>query len=359
MAPVVRKFLEYPGEIESVVCVTAQHREILDQVLACFGIVPDIDLDIMQPGQELADLTGRLLTSLTRTIRSVRPDLVLVQGDTTTVMTAALAAFYQRVAVGHVEAGLRTSDRYNPFPEEINRRIASVLSTFHFAPTGSACEALRREGVDADSIFVTGNTVIDALQWMACQPVSDCGAAMLESLSVGSSHGLQTILLTAHRRESFGEPLRRIFLAVRALVENNLSVQVVYPVHPNPNVQGPAHEILGACPRVHLIQPVSYDSFVHLMRGCYLVLTDSGGIQEEAPGLGKPVLVLRDETERPEAIAAGTARLVGSQPGKIIAETQRLLADPKEYMRMSQAVNPYGDGHAAERIVSVIREKML
>ncbi|MFB3905238.1 MAG: non-hydrolyzing UDP-N-acetylglucosamine 2-epimerase [Acidobacteriota bacterium] len=359
MAPVVRKLRDYPGEIESVVCNTAQHREILDQVLASFGIVPDIDLDIMQPDQQLAELTGRLLTALARTLRSVKPGLVLVQGDTTTVMAAALAAFYLRIPVGHVEAGLRTSNRYNPFPEEINRRVASVVSSFHFAPTSAARDALLREGVEAGSIFVTGNTVIDALHWMVRQPASTCTATLLQSLSVTPSNRLQTILLTAHRRESFGEPFRRILLAVRTLVENNLDVQVVYPVHPNPNVQGPAHSILGNCPRVHLIPPVPYDSFVHLIRSSYLVLTDSGGIQEEAPGLGKPVLVLRNETERPEAIAAGTAKLVGDCPEKIVAHTELLLRDRSEYERMSRAVNPYGDGHAAERIVRVIRENLL
>jgi UDP-N-acetylglucosamine 2-epimerase (non-hydrolysing) len=353
MAPVVKELEEYPDQIESRICVTAQHREMLDQVLDIFDIRPDIDLDLMQPDQSLTDLTARALTGLSQVVEDVEPDVVLVQGDTTTVMVGALAAFYHQVPVGHVEAGLRTGDRYSPFPEEINRRIADALTTFYFAPTETAADALRREGIAEDGIYVTGNTVIDALLWTVDQPQPPEIDSLLANLD-----GRDLILVTAHRRENFGRPFEQICLGLRELARRNQGIAIVYPVHLNPNVQEPVYRILDREERIHLIEPMPYLPFTHLMNRASIVLTDSGGIQEEAPALGKPVLVMRQETERPEAVEAGTVKLVGPDAEAIISETERLLHNGDAYQQMANAVSPYGDGHAAQRIVQVLLDQL-
>ena len=346
LAPVILELQKHPDRIESRVCVTAQHREMLDQVLAWFRIAPDYDLDLMQPNQALAEYASRALVAVSNILAQMRPDVILVQGDTTTVMMAALAAFYRRIPMGHVEAGLRTRDRYNPFPEEINRRVAGVLATYHFAPTERAAAALRAEQVPSEHIYVTGNTVVDALQMTVHQPVD---------LDLGfCTDGPRLVLVTAHRRESFGPPFESLCLALRDLAERNSDVEIVYPVHLNPNVREPVWRILADQPRVHLLEPLRYEQFVHLMARSYLILTDSGGIQEEAPVLGKPTLVMRDTTERPEAIEAGTARLVGTDRARIVAEAERLLHDTEAYQAMAQKGSPFGDGHAAQRIVDIL-----
>jgi len=346
MAPVVKELGKHPDAFESIVCVTAQHREMLDQVLSLFEIEPQIDLNLMEPNQTLASLTAKSLTALTDVVVDVRPDVVLLQGDTTTAMLASLASFYQKVPVGHVEAGLRTYDRYSPFPEEINRRLISVVATYNFAPTQTAVDALLAEGFPKENIFLTGNTVIDALLTTVKK---DCELDMdfLDS-------NKKLILVTAHRRENFGRPFQNVCKALKEITVRNSQVQIVYPVHLNPNVQDPAYRILSNQERVHLIEPLEYKKIVHLMKRSYIVLTDSGGIQEEAPALGKPVLVLRNKTERPEAVESGTAKIVGTDVKAIVSETEKLLCDKDEYERMSQAVSPYGDGHAAERIVKVL-----
>jgi UDP-N-acetylglucosamine 2-epimerase (non-hydrolysing) len=347
MAPVVRALKEHP-QIDVVTCVTAQHRQMLDQVLEWFQITPDHDLDLMRPGQTLAGLTARALEALTQTIEQVQPDTVLVQGDTTTAMTAALAAFYLQIPVGHIEAGLRTHDIYNPFPEEVNRHLISVMASLHFAPTSAARSALLAEGVKPESVHLTGNTVIDALKWTAAQP---------HQLNLGlplDQPGERLVLITGHRRESFGPGFEAICQALRQIAGRNPSVRLVYPVHLNPNVQEPVYRILDRIERVHLIDPLPYPDFVHLMARSTLIITDSGGIQEEAPALGKPVLVMRNTTERPEAVDAGTARLVGTDTQTIVAETERLLRDEDAYMAMANAISPFGDGHAAEHIVDVL-----
>jgi UDP-N-acetylglucosamine 2-epimerase (non-hydrolysing) len=350
MAPVVLELQKYPERICTCVCVTAQHREMLDQVLEWFRIAPDYDLDLMQPDQGLAEFASRVLVSVSKVLQKVQPDVVLVQGDTTTVMMTALAAFYQRIPVGHVEAGLRTRDRYNPFPEEINRRMAGVLATYHFAPTERAADALRAEQVPEENIFVTGNTVVDALLMTAQRPV----ALKLDF----SLDGRRLILVTAHRRESFGAPFESLCLALRDLAERNPDVEVVYPVHLNPKVREPVGRILAGQPRIHLLEPLRYEQFAHLMALAYLILTDSGGIQEEAPVLGKPTLVMRETTERPEAIEAGTARLVGTNRQRIVAEAERLLHDQELYRAMAQVGSPFGDGRAAERIVDILLSRL-
>jgi len=350
MAPVVRRLAETPG-VESLVCVTAQHREMLDQVLGIFQIEPQVDLDLMQPDQSLPDLTAAILRGLDPVLRDLRPDWVLVQGDTTTVLAAGLLAYYHRVRLGHVEAGLRTGDKWQPFPEEINRRMAGVVADLHFAPTSWARSNLLAEGVPAQAIVVSGNPVIDALQQTAAHEYQPAG--VLAELPPGRD----LILMTAHRRENFGQPLRDIFEAVRRLAgEYGERVHVLYPVHLNPNVRGPAHEVLGDLPNVTLTEPLGYREMVYALQRCRFVLTDSGGLQEEAPALGKPVLVMREVTERPEAIEAGTAKLVGSAPERIVAAARQLLDDEGAYQAMAKAVNPYGDGHAAERIVQALCE---
>ncbi len=349
MAPVIRRLANTP-EIESVVCITAQHRQMLDQVLELFEIRPDYDLDIMRPDQALSELTAALFADLDPVLQEVNPDWVLIQGDTTTVMAAALLAFYHRVKVGHVEAGLRTGDKWQPFPEEINRCIASVVADLHFAPTAHSRDNLLREGVPSDRILVTGNPVIDALHDITARPYD---------FETGPLSGIpwdrKVILVTAHRRENFGQPLEDIFTALIRIAElYSDEVQLVYPVHLNPNVYGPAHRMLGETPNITLLEPIDYLPMVHLMKRAYLALTDSGGIQEEAPGVGTPVLVLRNVTERPEAIEAGTALLVGTDPEVILDETRRLLEDEQAYTSMARAVNPFGDGHASERIVQAL-----
>jgi len=348
LAPVIKEMERHPETI-SRVCVTAQHREMLDPFLALFDIRADYDLNIMQPGQSLFDVTSRVLLGLKCVLEEDKPEVVLVQGDTTTAFAAALAAFYLKVKVGHVEAGLRTEDKYNPFPEEINRRLISHLADFHFAPTERAKANLLAEGVHAQAIFVTGNTVVDALFMILARTK---GQDLLPSLPLRP--GRKLILVTAHRRESFGIGLANICQALERIVQHAPDVEIVYPVHLNPNVRVTVERLLGGVDRVHLIEPLDYVAFVRLMNRAYLILTDSGGIQEEAPSLGRPVLVMRETTERPEAIEAGTARLVGTDPDAIVHETLRLLEDQDAYARMADAPNPFGDGHAAERIVDAL-----
>jgi len=350
MAPVVRELAARPSEIISRVCVTAQHRQMLDQVLHAFGIVPDVDLNLMQPGQTLSQSAAAVLKNMEPVLLAEKPDWVLVQGDTTTVMAAALAAFYCGARVGHVEAGLRSFDKYQPFPEEINRKVAGAIADLHFAPTERSKQNLLREGVPENTIVVTGNTEIDALQWAITQPVPDEARALLNRVE-----GRKLVLVTAHRRENFGKPFEEIFGGLRDLAKRYAEQAVIlYPVHLNPNVQEPARRILGDAPNVILTDPLDYLPLIHVMRRAALVLTDSGGIQESAPSLGKPVLVLRDKTERPEAVDAGTVRLVGADRARIVAEASRLLDDFAEYAAMARAINPYGDGHAAPRIVDAL-----
>ncbi|RMF40933.1 MAG: UDP-N-acetylglucosamine 2-epimerase (non-hydrolyzing) [Anaerolineae bacterium] len=347
MAPVILKLQQTPG-VESVVCVTAQHREMLDQVLRLFGITPQIDLNLMRPGQTLAGISAAIFTHLDPVLNDVRPDWVLAQGDTTTVMATALLSYYHRIRFGHVEAGLRTGDKWQPFPEEVNRRLAGVIADLHFAPTQWARENLLRENVPAETIRVTGNPVIDALHWVARQPF-DWEASPLAGLPADK----RLILVTAHRRENFGQPLKDICAALKALAARG-DVHLVYPVHLNPNVWQPVHALLDGVPNITLLPPLDYLPLVHLLQRSTLVLTDSGGLQEEAPGLGVPVLVLRRVTERPEGVQAGTVKLVGTDTNRILAEATRLLDDPQAHAAMAQAVNPYGDGHAAERIVAAL-----
>jgi UDP-N-acetylglucosamine 2-epimerase (non-hydrolysing) len=349
MAPVLKALAREP-EIRSLICVTAQHREMLDQVLGLFGIVPDHDLDLMREGQTLTEITTGALTRLEPYLAETKPDFLLVQGDTTTSMAASLAAFYQKIPVGHVEAGLRTGDKLYPYPEEMNRRVTSAIAARHFAPTPRARENLLREGVAEGSIVVTGNTVIDALlEVVAMQP------PRMPSLPL---RGKRIVLVTAHRRENFGEPLQEIFAAIRDLAGRYPEIDVVYPVHPNPNVELPAREALSGTAGVHLIPPLEYKAFCDLMAASHLILTDSGGIQEEAPSLRKPVLVLRDETERPEAVEAGVVKLVGPHRKAIVDEAVRLLSNPRAYAAMATGGNPYGDGRAAERTVAILRNAL-
>jgi UDP-N-acetylglucosamine 2-epimerase (non-hydrolysing) len=344
MAPVVLELRRRPWARVRVVA-TAQHRQMLDQVLGLFGIEPDVDLDLMRPDQALADLTARMLSALDATLERERPAAVLAQGDTTTVLTAALACFYRRIPFGHVEAGLRTGDLDYPFPEEMNRSVAGRLARLHFAPTESARANLRREGIE-EGVHVTGNTVIDALLQVAAREAP---------LPPGVPAGARLVLVTAHRRENFGEPLRQICRALLALAEGNRDVHVLYPVHLNPNVVEVVRPALGGHPRITLCEPLDYLPFVAAMKRSTLILSDSGGVQEEAPALGKPVLVLRAETERPEAVEAGVVKLVGTDAGAIVREAQRLLDDPAAYGAMARGVSPYGDGHAAERIADVLQ----
>ena len=355
LAPVVLELGRHRAHFETQICVTGQHREMLDQMLRVFGLRPHHDLGVMKAGQDLAEVTAACLTGLGRVMRDERPDLVLVQGDTTTTLAAALAAYYYRIPVGHIEAGLRTGKKYDPFPEEVNRRVATHLSDFHFAPTEDARSNLLLEGVSPGNISVTGNTVIDALLLTQARLAEEPSLAVDE---LGPTDGLRIILLTAHRRESFGLPFRRICEAVRALAERRRDVLVVYPVHLNPNVQGPVREILDGLPNVKLLGPMDYVSFVACMQRAYILLTDSGGIQEEGPSLGKPVLVMREVSERPEAIAAGAACLTGTDPEGIVGAVSSLLDDPACYKRMTSRPNPYGDGHAAERIVQFLISRM-
>lgn len=346
MAPLVKE-LERRKEIESIVCVTAQHRQMLDQVLETFNIKPDYDLNIMKQGQSLSEITSRALTGLESVIKDVKPDIVLVHGDTTTTFAGALAAFYNQVAIGHVEAGLRTYDKYSPFPEEMNRQMVDCMTDLYFAPTTVSKENLLKEDIQEEKIFVTGNTVIDA---MSTTVKNDYTHPELEWIKPNE----KMILLTAHRRENLGEPMRHIFKAIRRIVDEFDDVKVIYPIHLNPLVRSVANEVFAGCDKVKLIEPLEVFDFHNFQNKSYIILTDSGGIQEEAPSLGKPVLVLRDTTERPEGISAGTLKLVGTNEETIYNETKKLLTDNKEYEKMSHASNPYGDGHASERIVDAI-----
>ena len=350
MAPVIHELARQSDRIESLVVSTAQHRQMLDQTLQVFGIRPDIDLDLMRPNQSLGQLTAAALAGVERVLRETQPDLLLVQGDTTSVFAAALAAFYARVPVGHVEAGLRSFDRWNPYPEEINRRLADVLADYYFAPTVRARENLLKEGVGEEKIFVTGNTVVDALQYALRAPFEPHGRELQQVIAAPG----RLLLVTAHRRENWDEPLANICDAFLDLVREFADLRIVYPVHLNPNVRRTVMAKLKDAERIHLIEPVDYLTLVHLMQRSHLILTDSGGIQEEAPTLGKPVLVMRTVTERPEAAEAGVALIVGTDRTRIVAETRRLLTDDAAYRRMSTAVNPYGDGHAAKRIVEIL-----
>jgi UDP-N-acetylglucosamine 2-epimerase (non-hydrolysing) len=350
MAPVVMELVRRSSQFISRVCVTAQHREMLDQVLDLFGITPDYDLNIMQNNQTPTQVAASVLAGMEPILEQERPDWVLVQGDTTTVAAAAWAAFYGRVRVGHVEAGLRTHNKQLPFPEEVNRRIASVIADLHFAPTASARDNLLREGIIEDRTHVTGNPVIDALHYVANLPY-DYDRGVLAGIPLQQ----RIVLVTAHRRENFGLPIQQICLAIRDLAQAySGDVHFVYPVHPNPNVQVPVHRILDGVTGVTLMPPLDYLPLVHLMKRATLVLTDSGGLQEEAPALGKPVLVMRYETERPEAVASGGVRLVGPDPSQIIEWTRRLLDNKAEYERMAHVASPYGDGHASQRIVTAL-----
>jgi UDP-N-acetylglucosamine 2-epimerase (non-hydrolysing) len=357
------KALRAHPDFDTEVCVTAQHRSMLDQVLAIFDVKPRFDLDLMQQNQGLADMTGRILNGMTGVIREMRPDWLLVQGDTTTAFASALAAFYEKVSVGHVEAGLRTGHKYSPWPEEMNRRLASPLADLHLAPTARAREALLKENVPADRVHVTGNTVVDALLWVSKKLDEDDavrGALDARFAMLDPQRRRRMILVTGHRRESFGKPFEDMCNAFVDIVRERPDVEILYPVHLNPNVQAPVKAILAAAPeelrsRIHLVDPVEYLPFVYLQKRAHFIITDSGGVQEEAPSLGKPCLVTRNDTERPEAVLAGTAKLIGTNRERIVAESLRLLDDEAHYRSMSRAHNPYGDGKANDRIVELLR----
>ncbi len=354
LAPVLIELKKHRS-IRSHVCVTGQHRKMLDQVFKVFDIVPDMDLNLMCPDQDLPDLTARVIIQVGRVISKILPDLVLVQGDTTTAMASAMAAFYKKIPLAHVEAGLRSGDVDSPFPEEVNRRIISLIARYHFAPTETAKLTLLREGVPEDAVFLSGNPVIDALHMILSKPRPPSVNSLLARIGInGDSNSRKLILITAHRRENFGRKIEEICIGIKSLATRNKEVVILYPVHLNPNVKKPVLQMLGGVRQIHLIEPLEYDVMAHVMNAAYLILTDSGGIQEEAPALGKPVLVMRTETERPEGIEAGTARLVGPDADGIVAETERLLQDEDAYRRMACSTNPYGDGRAAMRIAEVV-----
>lgn len=350
MAPIVLELQKHPDTIVPVVAVTAQHREMLDQVLNLFHIKPDHDLNIMAAGQTLFDITTRAMMGLDKVLTEEKPDIVLVHGDTTTTFAGALAAYYHQTAVGHVEAGLRTHNKYSPFPEEMNRRLTGCIADLNFAPTSTSEANLLAENVPPESIFVTGNTVIDALH----HTVRDDFDFQEESLKDVDFQNKRIILVTTHRRENLGEPMRHVYKALKQLMEEFDDVEVVFPVHKNPKVREVVNEELGGLAKVHLIDPLDYEPFANLMHRAHLILTDSGGVQEEAPALGKPVLVLRDTTERPEAVDAGTVKLIGTDRERVYEEAKKLLTDKAEYSRMAESVNPYGDGKAAARIIQAI-----
>ncbi len=360
MVPLVKEFEKNINDFDMKVCVTAQHREMLDQVLEMFDIKPDYDLNIMKPGQDLFDVTSNVLLGLKNVLNDFNPDIVLVHGDTTTTSSASLAAFYNKIKVGHVEAGLRTGDLYSPWPEEANRQITGVLANYHFAPTTTSANNLLKENKNPKDIVVTGNTVIDAL-FLALDKIEkndELKSKIIESIN--SQYELKDnkkiILVTGHRRENFGDGFINICEALKTIALNNPDIDIVYPVHLNPNVQKPVKEILSNTSNVYLINPLQYEQFIYMMNKSYFIITDSGGVQEEAPSLGKPVLVMRDTTERPEAVEAGTVKLVGTNKESIINEAQKLLDDENEYNTMSKAHNPYGDGKACERIINFIKE---
>lgn len=350
MAPIVLELKKHPDEIVPVVTVTAQHREMLDQVLRLFHIEPDHDLDIMAEGQTLFDITSRAMMGLDGILAEEKPDIVLVHGDTTTTFAGALAAYYHQIMVGHVEAGLRTHNKYSPFPEEMNRKLTGAVADLHFAPTDTSRANLLAESVAEESIFVTGNTVIDALH----HTVRDDFSFEDELLRKIDFKGKRVILVTTHRRENLGEPMRHVYKALKQLTEEFPDVEVVFPVHRNPKVREVVNAELGGLAKVHLVDPLDYEPFANLTHRAHLILTDSGGIQEEAPSLGKPVLVLRDTTERPEAVEAGTVKLIGTERERVYEEARRLLLDEKEYQRMAESCNPYGDGMAARRIIQAL-----
>jgi len=361
MAPLVKAF-QSDSHFETRVCVTAQHREMLDQVLDMFEIVPEYDLNLMKPGQDLYDITLNVLLGMKDVLADFNPDVVLVHGDTTTTSATSLAAFYQKIKVGHIEAGLRTHDIYSPWPEEANRQITGVLASYHFAPTTTSRDNLLRENKDAKNILVTGNTVIDAL-FLALDKIENNQELKNEIIkNINTRYKLddtkKLILVTGHRRENFGQGFINICEALKTLAMNNKDVDIVYPVHLNPNVQRPVKEILSDVSNVHLIDPLQYETFLYMMSKSYFIITDSGGVQEEAPSLGKPVLVMRDTTERPEALEAGTVKLVGTDPQIIIKEAQNLLDDTIEYGKMSKAHNPYGDGRACSKIIEFLKSNL-
>ncbi|MGC9529223.1 MAG: non-hydrolyzing UDP-N-acetylglucosamine 2-epimerase [Candidatus Bipolaricaulaceae bacterium] len=364
LAPVIRALSARGGEVVTRVCLTAQHREMLDPMLELLGVTPDIDLNLMRPGQQLSDLAARVLTGLTPVLEAERPDFVLVQGDTTTAVAAALAAFHLRIPVGHVEAGLRTGDSLSPFPEEANRRMITALAALHFAPTRRAAERLIAEGVSPRAVYLTGNTVVDAVRWMLATSPSEAARRLLADLGFSPAGDaarspVRLVLATAHRRESFGPPFGSICRGLRAIAEGDPDVLVVYPVHLNPQVRGPVWRTLADHPRVKLLEPLPYEPFTRLLAAAYLVLTDSGGIQEEASVLGKPVLVLREVTERPEILEAGIGKLVGTSAERIAGEAHRLLSDQGLYRSMARRADLFGDGRAGERIVSALLGKPL
>ncbi len=365
MAPLVKAF-EEETSIISKVCVTAQHREMLDQVLELFCIKPDYDLNLMKPGQDLYDITSNVLLGMKDVLSDFKPDVVLVHGDTTTTSAASLSAFYQQIKVGHVEAGLRTHDIYSPFPEEVNRQITGILASYHFAPTMTSRDNLLKENKDEKNIIVTGNTVIDAL-FLALEKIknnSELENKIIQDIESKFSNSTfkiqhsQFILVTGHRRENHGQGFINICEALKTIAINNPEIDIVYPVHLNPNVQKPVKEILSNISNVYLIEPLQYEQFIYLMNKSYFIITDSGGVQEEAPSLGKPVLAMRDTTERPEAVEAGTVKLVGAHTETIIKEAQKLLDEESEYEKMSKAHNPYGDGKACQKILDFIKERL-
>ena len=359
MAPLVKEFKKDTLNFETKVCVTAQHREMLDQVLNLFQITPDYDLDIMKPSQDLYDVTSSILLKIKPVLEGFSPDVVLVHGDTATTFATSLAAYYKKIKIGHIEAGLRTGNLYSPWPEEGNRRLTGVLANYHFSPTSTSKNNLLNEGVNESTVFVTGNTVIDALQ-LVVNRIKNDGGLRLKIESTIFQSGFQElnskfVLVTGHRRENFGQGFLNICEALKVLAKNNPDISILYPVHLNPNVKGRVNEILSNISNIKLVEPFQYEEFIYLMSKAYLILTDSGGIQEEAPSLGRPVLVMRNTTERPEAVEAGTVKLVGSDPGNIIKEVQKLLNNNSEYQKMSKAYNPYGDGNASQKILTILR----
>jgi len=361
MAPLVKEFQKSTNDFETKVCVTAQHREMLDQVLDLFEIVPDYDLNLMKPGQDLYDITSNVLLGMKEVLSDFKPDIVLVHGDTTTTSAASLSAFYQQIKIGHVEAGLRTGDLLSPWPEEANRQITGVLANYHFAPTTTSRDNLLKENKDKKSVVVTGNTVIDAL-FLAIDKIKNNKDLenqiknQILNLNYQITDGKKIILVTGHRRENHGQGFINICEALKIIALNNPDIDIVYPVHLNPNVQKPVKEILSDITNIYLIEPLQYEQFIYMMDKSYFIITDSGGVQEEAPSLGKPVLVMRDTTERPEALEAGTVKLVGTDTKLIIKEAQKLLDDKKEYEKMGKAHNPYGNGNACDKIVKFIKE---